>query len=220
MITQIIFVLAYVTALINYFFSETSGNFPRRAINKTIMATMFLLYAFSAQFLKGVPDWSGILLLAAFFVAWVGDVILLWSFKIGGIAFMVSNLMFFAYEIYLAFSLNISFARLWWAAIIFILAVGTMAVLYFTKKIRFEHVGALMLLYLATVSLHGSLGVALACTSGEISVAMLGGGLALFMCSDYFLTVNKFVHKRNWVLRCNSGTYFIGMMLAAMSLSF
>lgn len=44
-IPMIVFVVAYVAVTIAYLFSETSGNFKRRAINKIFLASMFLIYA-------------------------------------------------------------------------------------------------------------------------------------------------------------------------------
>ncbi len=42
----ILFILVYMTLLISYLFSETSGNFRRRAVNKIVLASLFALYSF------------------------------------------------------------------------------------------------------------------------------------------------------------------------------
>lgn len=218
---QIVFSVAYVALLISYFFSETSGNFKRRAVNKIVMATMFLGYV-AVEFVRLKYNFMSIelIMLLAFIFAWLGDVLLLWSFMKGGIAFMASNLLFFAYLCCTAFQAGLGFSDLWWFVLIFAALIGTVTTLYLKKKLDFGKVGPLMLVYLSTVTLHGSFSVALACNTGDTRLLMLCGGLILFMVSDYFLTVNKFVSEKNWILRCNSGTYFMGLLIAALSLSF
>ena len=62
-----------------YFFSETSGNLTRRAINKMALASMFLINSAISIFKKGITPFSAILLLAIFF-CFLGDFILLFSF--------------------------------------------------------------------------------------------------------------------------------------------
>lgn len=218
---QIIFVICYTALLISYFFAETSGNFTRRAVNKIVMASAFFGY-FIVETVRHDYDISGVhtILIAAFFFAWLGDVLLLWSFTKGGVSFMASNILFFAYLVLLALRSGLRFGDVWWSLLILVALVGTVAALYFTKKIDFGKVGSLMLLYLLTVTMHGSLSIAMMSKLRLTRMLLLGGGLTLFMISDYFLITNKFIHKRNWVLRCNSGTYFIGMLLAAVSMSY
>jgi len=50
-------------------------------------------------------------------------------------------------------------------------------------------------------------------------VKLFGAGVFLMMISDYILSVHKFKHGANWILRCNSASYFVGTLLAALSLS-
>ena len=45
------FIIAYLTVLCLYFFSETSGNFKRRAVNKIALAVLFEGYAVGAYLL-------------------------------------------------------------------------------------------------------------------------------------------------------------------------
>ena len=46
------FIIAYLTVLCLYFFSETSGNFKRRAVNKIALAVLFEGYAVGAYLLQ------------------------------------------------------------------------------------------------------------------------------------------------------------------------
>ncbi len=180
---------------------------------------MFLLYFFAAFFIEGdFTSWK-LLAIPAFIFSWFGDVFLLYSFIKGGVMFMIGNIFFFAYELFLVNDLGLTFGDVWWAAVIFAVCWGTLFVLYLTKKIDFKKIGFLMPLYVATVSLHGSLGIAIAAQGISLRYVFFGVGLALFMVSDYFLTVHKFVNKKNAILRLNSCTYFTGMLLAALSFS-
>ncbi len=83
-IYQIVFVILYLGTLVSYFFSETSGNFKRRVVNKIILASLFLLcflVAFGRHY--QLASFHAIAI-AAFIFAWLGDVFLLYSFMKGG----------------------------------------------------------------------------------------------------------------------------------------
>ena len=88
------------------------------------------------------------------------------------------------------------------------------------KWIDFGRQEKLILPYLATVTGHGVLGLGLVALTRGMHPLLLGSGLALFMISDYFLMAYKFKCPRNAVLRFNSGTYFLGMLLVALSFSY
>lgn len=218
---RIIFCFAYLIVLVCYFFSETSGNHKRRVVNKCIMATMFLGYFIFESQRNGY--WSQplfFLCIAAFFFSWLGDVLLLFSFLYGGISFMIGNIFFAAYLITIAVTNAVPFAQVWWAIPLFVLVSGVFYILHFTKKVDFKTTGILMPVYVTTVTGHGMLSIAVASAVGGVHMILLSAGLVLFMISDYFLTVHKFVKHEKWVLRCNSGTYFTGMLLAAVSFTF
>ncbi|MCQ2462876.1 MAG: lysoplasmalogenase [Clostridia bacterium] len=225
---QIIFSVVYIALLISYLFSETSGNFKRRAVNKIAMASMFLIYAV-VEFVRPLAGENGMLcvpsiekcvIIAAFFFAWLGDVLLLWSFMKGGIAFIVSNLLFSVYLIRVIYSNRIPFVRMLPSVIIYVLLIGTVIALYKTKKIDFGKIGGAMVIYLASVTLHGSMSIGVLINVQQTHITLLCCGLILFMISDYFLTTDKFIHPAKWVLRCNSATYFSGLLLACLSMSY
>ncbi len=219
--TRIIFCIAYLIVLVCYFFSETSGNLKRRAVNKCLMATMFLVYFLIESYRNGY--WQQplfFLCILAFVFSWIGDVWLLFNFMYGGISFMVGNIFFTSYLIVLSVQKGLTFAQIWWAIPLFAAAASVFYIMYFTKKIDFKKTGILMPIYVTTVTSHGMLSVPVALGIGDTHMALLSAGLVLFMISDYFLTVHKFVAHEKWILRCNSGTYFTGMLLAAVSFTF
>ena len=213
------FVIIYLTLLVLYFFSETSGNFRRRAVNKIVMAALFLLYAAAAFLRRYPPTDFRLLLVIGLAFSFVGDVLLLWDFVRGGVFFNLGNYILLTFEIVLAFRLGLSPALLWPAAAVFVLCWGTMMTLFRLRVISYGSV-RIFPEYLMSVSLHGSLGLAMALARPTVGMFLLGTGLFLFMLSDYFMTFHKFKCHADWVLRCNSGFYFTGMLLAALSLSY
>lgn len=220
-LVTIIFCIAYVIVTICYLFSETSGNFPRRVINKVILATMFLCYGFSAYALHYDIKSFHILFMVALVFSWLGDVVLLYDFNVGGVLFIIGNLTFFVYSVLLCVDMGISFASMWWVILIFVVFWGTMFVMAQKKKIDFGKLKWALLAYLFSVTLHGSMGVGLAANGHSVKMLLFGIGLALFMVSDYFLMTSKFAKPESkTLLRCNSSTYFIGLMLIVVSMSF
>lgn len=218
---QLITSAVYIVLLIMYLFSETSGNFKRRCVNKIAMASVFLIYAlveFFRFYNGGLSYW--LLLLPALVLAWLGDVLLLWSFFKGGVAFMLGNFFFASFLITDMCVQRAEFSRIWWCIIVFAVLFGTITLLAFKDVYKFGKDKPVMLLYMFSVTLHGSLALALAAARPCAGTVLLGIGLALFMVSDYFLMTYKFVKKTNWILRCNSSTYFFGMLLVALSMTY
>ena len=134
----ILFIIAYLITLFCYFFSETSGNHKRRAINKIIMATMFLVFGIIQYFLHYEIFSVHLLLLFAIVFAFLGDVILLYSFTKGGIAFIVSNILFFTYEWVLIANYNVPFSNIWYFIPLFIIMWGTFAYLGLKRFLNFK----------------------------------------------------------------------------------
>jgi hypothetical protein len=76
-----------------------------------------------------------------------------------------------------------------------------------------------MALYLSSITLHGLLGLVSAIFIGTTPLIVMGIGSVSFMISDYILTLDRFViPKRKWLIRCNSLTYFVGLLLIVLSL--
>ena len=68
-----VFIAIYLIALFCYFFTRTSENIKYRAINKYIMATMYLVLALITFFKKYDFVSYQTLLIAALILAWLGD---------------------------------------------------------------------------------------------------------------------------------------------------
>ena len=213
------FIIAYLALLCLYFFSETTDNFKRRAVNKILLASLFEFCALFLCFSAEGPYGIRLLLLAGLTFAFIGDIVLLWSFSGGGMFFGCANLLLFSYEVALAVRYSIPFVRLLPAAAVFIAFWGTLMQFFRKGIIRFGGIGVYPV-YMGSVSLHGSLGIVLASVHPENGLLLLGIGSFLMMVADYFLTAYEFRHKKDWVLRCNSAAYFIGTMLSALSLSY
>ncbi|HEY9088994.1 MAG TPA: lysoplasmalogenase family protein [Anaerolineaceae bacterium] len=212
-------ILVYLPTLLAYFFTETSRNFRRRAVNKILLATLFL-GAGTAWFLtNGYSGWR-YLGLCGLILAWLGDVVLLWSFTRGGACFAASNIFFILYEVLWLKESDVTPGAAWWLGLVFLTLMLVMMGLSRRKWIDFGRQEKLILPYLATVTGHGVLGLGLVALTRGMHPLLLGSGLALFMISDYFLMAYKFKCPRNAVLRFNSGTYFLGMLLVALSFSY
>ncbi len=214
-----IFILLYIGCLIAYFFSETSGNFKRRAINKIILASMFFIYGLIAYSLNyDLLSYHLVLLLGITF-AFLGDVFLLFSFSRGGIFFMTSNITIFIYEIISIINYNIPFINIWYFIPLLLIIWGSFFTINLKGKIDLKDKKIPILTYIFTVTLHATLSIPIAIYVNNIAYYMLSIGLILFMISDYFLIPHKFkCPDKKWVLRCNSGFYFIGLLLVVLSL--
>jgi len=219
-IVIILFIILYVSLLISYFFSETSGNLKRRSINKIILASMFLAFGI-IQYILNYNFFSyHLILLLAIIFAYIGDVVLLYSFIKGGLAFIISNIFFFIYEWMIIGFNKVPFSSIWYFIPLFIFMWGTFACLTLKRFLNFKKKTIPILIYVFSVSLQGTLGLLLAIYFANLKMILLGIGLTLFMISDYFLMTHKFKCHKNWILRCNSGTYFIGLLLVVLSLMY
>lgn len=222
-ISMIVFIVAYMAVTIAYLFSETSGNFKRRAINKICLASMFLIYAIYATIRHGnLGVTLQSLCLIGVFLCFVGDVWLLWSFSKGGVSFGIGNVILFVYEIIYFKEHGLHFSQYWFFIIPLVILIGTHAYLvahdwYDMKK----EMKMMFPFYLFSVSLHGTLSMVGLFYLHDVKSLLLLIGLILYMISDYFISLHKFKFKESKaILRCNSFTYFTGLMLVALSFSF
>lgn len=217
----IAFIVIYVALLCTYFLAETSGKMYFRAPIKVALASMFLIFAIVISCTHpeyGIGTYN-IVFIAALFLAWMGDVFLLFSLNRGGDFFLCGNVCFVVYEIALLLNNNIHFSQFWWVLLIYFALMGG---IYFSFK-KYPNIFKLgkmkgpMILYLSSITLHGSFGIAvMALVPGKM---LLGLGSFLFMLSDLVLTCDKFVFDKNkWVLRLNSALYFTGMLLIVLSM--
>ena len=214
----IIFCSLYVLLLLFYFKNETGGNFTKRAVNKTALSTMFVTNFLICFFANSTPiTFMSIIALCAFIFCFFADIVLLFDFIKGAVVFAVGNLCFTVYSFLLLARNNIAFTQVWWCAIIFVVIIVSYLIAVKLLKMNYKKFGAKLPAYLVTVTLHGSLGVAIAVSSSELSEKIFGIGLIMFMISDYLLVTYKIYRKSKLMLRMNSGLYFIGIMLASLS---
>ena len=161
------------------------------------------------------------LILLAITFAFIGDILLLYSFTKGGISFITSNILFFIYEICLLINYNIPLSKIWYFIILLVTIIGIFYFITHKKIIDLKDKRLPILIYISSVTLHATLAIFISIYLNQIETYMLATGLTLFMISDYFLMAHKFkCPEKKWVLRCNSGFYFIGLLLVVLSLMY
>ena len=216
-----LFIIAYVAVLCLYFCTETSGKLSWRAPNKIVLASMFLIYAI-VQFQNYEFLSYHLLLMAALFLAWLGDVFLLIDLNRGGDFFLCGNVCFIMYEMATLIDKGHSFVKFAWVIPVWIVFMLTL--IYVSKKypniFKFGKMRWPMMLYLSSISLHGLMGIALMILLPGTPTFVMGLGSLLFFVSDIILTIDHFVYIGNkWILRANSATYFSGLLLIVLSMA-
>ena len=216
----IIFTIVYVLVLGAYFFTETSGKMYLRAPNKCLLALMFFVFGcivFTTSDKYSLTSYHG-LLMAGLFLAMMGDIFLLFDFNRGGDFFLCGNVCFAIYHMSLLKDHGFGIGNYWWLILIAALLVGLYYFL-FTKFPNVFKIGPFknpFVLYLASITLHGMMGIATMIFIPELF--LLGFGSVLFFISDLTLTLDKFVFRNKWSLRLNSAFYFTGMLLIVLSM--
>lgn len=216
----VIFILIYLATLGCYFFSETSGNLKKRAINKIVLASMFMLFAIIVYIINYKFFSYHLIELIAIIFAGIGDITLLYSFTIGGINFIVSNLLFFTYELTFIINNHLPLYNIVYSLISLIIIYS---VFIYLSKTAFDlkNKKIPIYLYIFSVCLQACFSISLLISAYSSKILLFSSGLILFMISDYFLMSYTFKEeKKNWILRCNSGTYFVGLLLVVLSLMF
>lgn len=222
-IYQIVLSAVYILALVSYFFIETRDKFTARVVVKVFLATTYLTIAAINFFdtAEVALDKFKLLVLIGCFFAWFGDVFLLFKkyFGVGVGFFMIANLCMLA-SCFVAVVEYASFAQVWWSILVFVAVFGFFIISQLTKMITLGKFKVLLNCYIAVMTVCGSLGIALACSGAGVTMTLFGIGIALFMVSDYFLGAYMFFKKVSPALVTNSATYFIGLLLIALSLAF
>lgn len=217
---MIIFSIIYVLFLCAYFITRVGNNIKYRAINKYILATMYLVYAIVMFTIK---DFSGnqYVLMCALFLAYLGDLFLVFDLNRGGDFFLAGNVCFTTFYLATFNEFNIPFSKYFWILLVLVF----MITLFITLASKFPNiikVGKMkypMSLYLSSITLHGLCGLTSLIFVNDIRFMIMGIGSLLFMISDYILTVDRFIVQNNkWIIRCNSLTYFIGLLLIVLSM--
>ena len=215
-----IFVAIYLLALCCYFYTRTLENKTYRTINKYLMASMYLILAIITFFRKYDFVSYQTLLIAALILAWLGDIFLVYDFGRGGDFFLAGNICFSLYEQIVLVSHGHTIKETWWVFV----AAGMMA-LAFNLACRYRpdvfklgKMRGLITFYLFSIFVHGMNGLCMALLLPGTRYVMMGIGSVLFMLSDMILMTYKFVLGSNkWLVRANSLTYFIGLLLIVIS---
>ena len=219
---MIIFSIIYLLFLCSYFVTRVGKNKKYRIINKYILASMYLVYAIVMFFIIDLDVYHYIMLMGLFFT-YLGDILLVFDVKKGGLSFLLSNLIFATLYIVLLNDYSISFFRYFWIFIIWaiIIVIGIILINRYPNVIKLEKMKYPMIIYLSSITLHGLLGLVTLTFINVTPIIVMGIGSILFMISDYILTIDRFIIKNNkWIIRSNSLTYFIGLLLIVLSLGF
>lgn len=217
---MIVFSVIYVLFLCAYFVTRVGDNIKHRAINKTILATMYLVYAIVMFHVGGFSGYHYVMM-AALFLAYMGDLFLIFDLNRGGDFFLAGNVCFATFYLASLEAANVPFINYFWVFIIWAILISLF--IYLAKKhpnvLKLGKMKYPMALYLASITLHGLLGLVSAIFIGTTPLIVMGIGSVSFMISDYILTLDRFViPKRKWLIRCNSLTYFVGLLLIVLSL--
>ena len=214
------FIIVYAVLLCVYFYTRTSGNVKARAINKYIMATMYMVYAI-IQFQNYEFLSHHLIFILALFFAFLGDIFLVFDLNRGGDFFLCGNVCFAVYYMTVFADKGYVFGDYYWVLI----AWAAMLLLFIFFSNKFPNVFKMgkmkwpMTFYLSSIMLHGMFGLGAMILNPSLPVFILGLGSLMFMISDLILTVDKFVVTgTKWIVRCNSFFYFIGLLLIALSI--
>ena len=215
-----VFIAIYLIALCCYFKTRTSDNKKARAVNKYIMATMYLIFAIVVFFKRYEFASYQTLLMAALILAWLGDVFLVFDFGRGGDFFLAGNICFVLYEQIVLVDHGYWFNDFAWTYIVagLMLAVVIYATGRWPDTVKMGKMRWPMIFYLSSIFMHGITGLALLLLLPGTNYAIMGLGSVLFMFSDIDLNLYRYVFNNNkWLVRVNSLTYFVGLLLIALS---
>lgn len=214
-----LFIALYLIALALYFYTRTSNNKTYRMINKYVMATMYLVYALKVFFNQYVFVSYETMLMVALVLTYLGDIFLVLDFSRGGDFFLAANICYVIYEQMVMADFKIGFDKFLWTYIV----VAILLVIFMiatNHKIDMGNMKWPMTLYVATIFMHGITGLCLAINMANTNYMIMGIGSFLFMISDIVLILYKFVFNNNkWLIRLNSLTYFVGILLIVIAMA-
>lgn len=221
-IQEIIFITVHLLLLASYLYVETGPSFRNRVINKSLLASCFLVYGSCVFFTQLTGRTEDLLLYGAVVFSFLGDVLLLFSFMKGGISFIVGNFLYTAFHIsHRLVTGGIKGWEIIMAIVLFLLIYGYFMYLALIRKYYDFGSRGIFKFYMATIIVHGSLGIVTLFRYGDPRMMLIGIGEILFMISDFFLAAHYFRDRSNKLhLRLNSFTYFIGMMLIVLGMRY
>ena len=154
------------------------------------------------------------------FLAFLGDVFLVFDFGRGGDFFLSGNVCFIIYEQIILAAHGYKLKDFFWIYIVagIMLTAFIIACDRLPDKIKIGKMRWPMTFYLSSIFTHGISGLALMLMLPNTNFFMMGLGSFLFMISDMILTSYKFIFDNNkWLIRLNSLTYFTGILLIVLA---
>ena len=218
---MVIFSIIYCLFLCGYFVTRVGKNIKARAINKYIMATMYMVYAIVQYQLRYGLGTIETILMLALFLAYLGDIFLVFDLNRGGDFFLAGNVAFIVYYLTLFEMEGLTFGNYWFVLVAWLVIYGAFVVCsnLFPKVFKFGKMKGSMTFYLSSIMMHGMFGLGAMILIPSTAAFVCGLGSLMFMISDCILTVDKFVIVGNkWITRSNSFFYFIGLLLIVLSL--
>ena len=219
---MLIFIVIYLIALFCYFFTRTSETKKYRAANKYLMATMYLVYAIYHISQRQPFASYHTMLILALIMAWLGDIFLVFDFGRGGDFFLAGNVGFTLYEMMVMNDHGLTFRQYGWVFAVVALMLGgfIFACSKWPKRFKLGKMRWPMTFYLSSIYTHGITGLFMAALLPNTPFMIMGIGSLLFMISDIILTLYNYVFGESKLLiRANSLTYFVGLLLIALSTS-
>ena len=200
---MVIFSVIYALFLCAYFVTRVGDNIKPRAINKFILATMYMVYAIVMFHIKDLSGYHYVLM-AALFLAYLGDLFLVVDLNRGGDFFLAGNVCFATFYLASLAKYNVPFLNYFWVFIVWIALIGTFIFLSgkYPNVIKLGKMRYPMAFYLSSITLHGLLGLVCAIFTGSTALLVMGIGSVSFMISDYILTVDRFIiQRKKWIIR-------------------
>lgn len=157
---MIIFCIIYILFLCAYFITRVGNNIKYRAINKYILAAMYMIYAIVMFHIHDFSGYYYILIIGLFF-SFLGDVFLVFDFKRGGNFFLAGNVCFSTFYLVTLTQVSVPFLNYFWLFIVWAILIGTF--IYLSNKypnvIKLGKMKYPVIVYLSSITLHGLLGL-------------------------------------------------------------
>lgn len=214
------YVALYLLLTAAYCYTASRPRSTMRRANKTGLATLYFLFgAISWIQTAGRGTMWLLVLLLGLALCVAGDVVLMFSFVKGAICFFGANVTMLFFELIEAEHFGVPLVSLWPALPATAAAIFAVKILAKRHWLRFGSFQLGAMLYLLSITLSGMTGICLALRLPG-GPRILGIGLGLFMISDYVLFYREFRKKRQAAQLLNTLTYFPGMLLIALSVSY
>lgn len=185
-----------------------------RGVIKMATAAMFVATGIYGCVIAGEP--INIVMAVGLLFAAMGDLFLVFMdnhkwFIAGVLSFAAASTVLSVYAV-------LKFGWTFWSLIPFVLFTVANIVCQVKKIYSYGRDNVYLNIYTVCVTVCGSLGLAIACSLGNIQAVLFGVGCFMYQCSDICLGLYllKFRHRALDIV--NSLLYFPGMLLIAMSL--